>query len=187
MGAIPNTSTAGIPDGVRRRTNASTKLLHEWASARYPGVAPIYEMRLGPTAKHLVDVPVTPQLEAMLRVSNWYADAVIPLPHELLIVEAKVDPDPAAVGQVLFYETLLLSTPVMAGIDVHAVVPVVLFAEDDDAMTPWARSLGVRVEIYTPQWIADYLVQRQFRRRLSPPPGGPIEVPNNRAKYEWET
>jgi hypothetical protein len=176
----------GIPDGPRRRTNASTKLLHEWAQIRYPQVQPIYELRLGPTAKHLVGVAVSPELEAMLRVSNWYADAVFLLPNELLVVESKVDPDPAAIGQVLFYRRLMFETPALAGKTHLPVAAAVLFAEDDEVITPFARDLGVRVEIYTPQWIADYLVQRQFRRRLSPPPGGPIEVPNNRARYVWE-
>jgi hypothetical protein len=160
-----------IPDGTRRRTPASTMLLHEWVSAKYPLAQVFYELRLGPTQKHLVGVEVSPQLEAMLRVANWYADAIIVTPNEGLVVEAKVDPDSGAVGQALFYRTLIFSTPAMQPFLHLQFNPVVLFAEDDSAMTPWARSLGVRVEIYTPTWIQTYLVNRQFRNRSASPTG----------------
>lgn len=134
---------------------------------KYPGAQVLYECRLGPTQKHLVGVQVTPTLEAMLRVANWKADCVIVLPNEVLVIEAKVDPDPGAVGQVLFYRSLVYLTPALAALTALPLSPMVLFAEDDSGVTPFARSLGVRVEIYTPPWIATYLEQRQFRNRSS--------------------
>ena len=157
----------GIPDGKRRRTNASTKLLHEWLTLRYPETVPMYELRLGPTEKHLLNREVSPALEAMLRNSNWFADAVLLLPSEGLVIEAKVDPEPGAVGQVLFYLRLLWRTPELSGSMHLPLVPVVLFAEDDSEVSAFARQLGCRVEIYTPDWIETYLVERQFQRRLS--------------------
>lgn len=160
-----------IPNGTRRNIPASTMLLHEWVTARYPTAQVFYELRLGPTEKHLLGVQVAPALQAMLRVANWYADCVIVDPPTGLVVEAKVDPDPGAIGQVLFYRTLIFSTPAMAPYRNISFEPVVLFAEDDSAVTPFARGLGCRVEIYTPPWIAEYLVNRQFRNRSTPLPG----------------
>jgi hypothetical protein len=146
-------------------------LLQEWVSAKYAGAQVFYELRLGPTSKSLVGVQVSPALEAMLRVANWYADAVVVTPAEVLVIEAKVDPNPGAVGQVLFYRTLIYSTPALQAFTTMPVTPVVLFAEDDSGVTPFARGLGVRVEIYTPAWIAQYLDTRQFRNRSTPIPG----------------
>ena len=160
-----------IPDGDRNSSKAESQLLKEWVKAKYPLATVFPELRLGPTRKHLVGVEVSPQLEAMLRVSNWYADCVIITPSEGLVVEAKVDPKPAAVGEALFYRTLIFSTPAMQPYLHMQFNPVVLFAEDDSAVTPFARSLGVRVEIWTPPWIADYLVNRQFRNRSASPIG----------------
>jgi hypothetical protein len=154
-----------IPLGTRRRTPASTMLLHEWVSAKYPLAQVFYELRLGPTQKLVSGVSLSPALETMLRNSNWYADAIVVTPAEGLVVEAKVDPDSGAIGQALFYRTLIMSTPAMQPYLHMQFNPVVLFAEDDTTMTPWARSLGVRVEIYTPTWIETYLVNRQFRNR----------------------
>jgi hypothetical protein len=147
----------GIPDGKRRRIPASTMLLHEWASLRYPGALVFYQLRLGPTNRTLVNVTVTPELERMLRVANWYADAVILTESEGLMVEAKVEPNPSAIGQALFYLRLYWQTPELAGYSHLPFSPVVLFAENDPTVADFARSLGVRVEIYTPPWIADYL------------------------------
>ncbi len=163
-----------FPNGKRSRIPASSMLLQEWVTAKYPGAQVFYELRLGPTQKHLVGVEVSPVLEAMLRVANWYADCVIVTPSEGLVIEAKVDPDPSAVGQVLFYRTLIFATPQLAPYQHLQFNPVVLFAEDDSAVTPFARGLGVRVEIYTPPWIATYLVNRQFRNRATPQAGAAI-------------
>jgi hypothetical protein len=160
-----------FPNGTRSRIPASSMLLQEWVTAKYPLAQVFYELRLGPTQKHLVGVQVSPVLEAMLRVANWYADAVVITGTEALVIEAKVDPDPGAVGQVLFYRSLIYSTPALAAYTTMPVMPVVLFAEDDSGVTPFARGLGCRVEIYTPPWIATYLETRQFRNRSTPSPG----------------
>jgi hypothetical protein len=177
MSATPTITPGGIPDGKRRRTPASTMLLHEWVTIRYPRALVFYQLRLGPTARQLINVEVTPALEAMLRVANWYADAVILTESEGLMVEAKVEPNPSAIGQALFYLRLYWSTPELAQFSHLPFSPVVLFAESDPAVTDFARSLGVRTEIYTPPWIATYLEQVQFRGRgsRSPAPPGPVE------------
>lgn len=177
MGAGPTITPGGIPDGKRRRTPASTMLLHEWVSLHYPNALVMYQLRLGPTNRSLVNVEVTPALERMLRVANWYADAVILDQGEGLMVEAKVEPNPSAIGQALFYLRLYWQTPELAGYAHLPFTPLVLFAENDPAVTDFARSLGVRVEIYTPPWIAQYLEQVQFRGRgsRSPSPTGPVE------------
>lgn len=156
------------PDQTPQRQRWEKRLLAEWAPMKYPQADIRFNFRLGPTARHLTNQVVTPQLEAMLRVANWYADALIFLPNELLCIEAKVDPLPEAIGQVLFYSRLIYRTPGMSEVNPALIVPVVLFGEDDPEVTQFAQSLGCRVEIYTPAWIADYLVQRQFRRRLNP-------------------
>ena len=144
-------------------------LLRDWASRTYPGIAVQEQFRLGPTTSHLVGVIVNPALEAALRVSNWFADAVLFAPLETLIVEAKVKPTPGAVSQVQFYADLLPRTPAMQSRLSLRISPVVLFAEDDPSVTSFAQRKGVRVAIYTPAWIADYLNLVQFRYRAQSP------------------
>jgi hypothetical protein len=167
MSASPTITPGGIPDGVRRRVPASTMLLHEWISMRYPEAMVFYQLRLGPTNRTLVNQVISPELERMLRLANWYADAVILTQSEGLMVEAKVEPRPEAIGQVLFYLRLYWSTPELAPYMGLPFAPVVLFGESDTTVTDFARSLGVRVETYTPPWIATYLERQQFRGRGS--------------------
>ncbi len=154
-----------IAPGRRIAKNAETRLLHEWVAMRYPAAQVFYELRLGPTDRSLVGRVVTPELERMLRVANWYADALILTQVEGLMVEAKVEPKPRAVGEVLWYMELLLTTPDLAPYRHIPVSPVCLFAERDVRFEAWARRLGVRVEIFSPPWIEDYLNRIQFRGR----------------------
>jgi hypothetical protein len=170
MGTSDTETRAPVrPAGPTGRIPWSSRLIQEWAGIKYSHATVLYELRLGPTEKHLVNVQVTPALEAMLRLSNWYADGVILAPEENLIIEAKMDPNPSAVGQVLFYQRLVYATPALGAYNSRPYYPVVLFAEDDSEITPWARGLGVRVEVYTPSWIGQYLQAVQFRNRTTVP------------------
>jgi hypothetical protein len=146
-------------------------LLREWASVAYPGVQLLEQFRLGPTTSNLVGVVVTPALEAALRVNNWFADGVILAPHETAIVEAKVKPTPGAISQVQFYSRLIARTPQLQNRLALPIVPIVLFAENDPDVTSFAQTQGVRVAVYTPPWIQDYLQLVQFRYRAPGPSG----------------
>lgn len=148
----------------------STQLLREWAAAKYPGVQLLEQVRLGPTSSSLVGVQVAPALEAMLRLNNWYADGILVLAHEVLCVESKMAATPGAISQVKFYVREMMRTPSLQNLMQLQFVPVVLFAEDDEDVTRFARAEGCRVELFTPPWIADYLTQVQFRNRVTPPP-----------------
>lgn len=150
-------------------------LLRQWAAVNYPGIYLQEQIRLGPTVESVKGVTLSPALEAALRVWNWYADGWLAAPTENLLIEAKVHPDPGAVGQVLFYRSLVLQTPAIVDRLAFPIVPMVLFAEDDSGVTKFAQSLGCRVAIFTPDWIADYLTQVQFRRRGTPSSSPSIE------------
>lgn len=142
-------------------------LLREWAAVKYPGYFLREQVRVGPTHESVVGVTIPPALAAALKNWNWYCDGLIVLPDSVLIIEAKVHPDPGAVGQVLFYREIAIGTPELAPLLALPWYPVVLWAEIDDGLNKWAQKFGVRVEVYTPQWIADYLQSVQLRHRRS--------------------
>ena len=147
----------------------STWLLREWAALRYPGVHLYEQVRLGPTPVSLSGVTVSPELERMLKLENWYADGILVLTDQVLIIEAKVQATPGAISQVKFYWRQALRTADLANLIGMNWTPVVLWAEDDADVSNFARGEGVRVEIYTPPWIADYLQLVQFRNRIPAP------------------
>lgn len=168
--AVTTRPPVAVPGKTGRRP-WSTMLLREWAAVKYPGATFREQVRLGPTQESVVGVQINATLAAMLRNWNWYADGLIVTESEVLLIEAKVQPNPSAVGQVLFYRQLMVSTPELTPLLAMPFQAVVLFAELDDEVSKFARGLGVRVETYTPQWIADYLQLVQFRRRSTASPG----------------
>lgn len=173
MGSPPQPPSPVSSPGPSGRRQWSTLLLREWAARTFPGVPLQEQYRLGPTKLNLVGVTVTPALEAMMRVNNWFADAIMFTPAETMIVEAKVRPTPSAVSQVQFYADLLPSTPGMFERLSLPIRCVLLFAEDDPRVTNFARRHGCAVYIYTPSWIADYLAGVQYRGILKAPSEGP--------------
>lgn len=155
----------GIPDGPRRRTQASTRLLHEWSGFQPWIVPPTYELRLGPTPLTTPGVVLTPALEAQLRVSNSYADLIGITETEIQVVEAKVVATSGAISQLEEYLTYLPLTPILREYAGRSIVGVLLWAVDKAVPHQMANARGLRVIIYTPSWIQDYLNQKWFRPR----------------------
>lgn len=163
MSGAPSFSPGGVPDGVRRRTPASTRLLHEW-SVMQPWVAPpVYELRLGPTPLTTQMSGLTPGMETLLRNSNRYADMVGITAKEIQVVEAKMIADPGAVSQVLHYRDLVYATPLLREYTRRVVQPVLLWAVDDAIVHQTAVRQGIHVIVFTPSWVQEYL-QRSFLR-----------------------
>src|SRR5262249_46155948 len=156
----------GIPEGKRATKFASTRLLKEWSALQPWQEPPIYELRLGPTPlSPNVDV-LTPQVEAMLRVFNRYADLVGITDQEIQVVEAKIFPDPGAISQVKHYETLIHSTPLLRQYPGRIVQPVILVALSDPIMAQAAAAQGIRWIVYTPAWVSGYVQTRYTARKV---------------------
>jgi len=165
MSAAPTFMPGGIPDGARRRTQASTRLLHEWSVIQPWQYPPIYELRLGPTPLSANADNITPNVEAMLRVFNRYADMVGITPREIQVIEAKVVAEPGAISQLQHYVDLVHYTPLLQQYAGRVVQPVLLFAVDDPIVHQKANAVGIRVEIFTPDWVQTYLNTKYFRRQ----------------------
>ena len=151
----------------------STMLLREWAGARYPGVPLLEQFRLGPTSSELNGRTVSPAMQRMLSVYNWYADGVMVLDDQVLCIEAKVRATPAAVSQVEFYLHQMIRTEALQKYMNRPFVPVVLWAIDDPAVSNYARNRGVRVEVFTPSWVEEYMTSVLYRTRATNPPEPP--------------
>ena len=134
-------------------------------------VPPMYELRLGPTPLSANAPTITPQIEAMLRVFNRYADMVGITPTEIQAIESKVVADPGAISQLQHYIDLLHTTPLVAKYAPRSVVGVLLFAVNDPIVAQRAAASGIRVVIFTPDWVQEYLNTKYFRRQRVIPQG----------------
>jgi hypothetical protein len=161
----------GVPPGTRRATQASTRLLHEWSLTQPWDAPPIYELRLGPTPLMGNVGVLTPQVEAMLRNFNRYADMIGITRGEIQVIEAKMFPDPGAISQVELYVNLVHYTPLLQQYSGRIVQPVILVALSDPVMAQVAMSKGIRWVVYTPDWASDYVQGRYTARKLLNPQG----------------
>jgi hypothetical protein len=155
-----------IPPGPRKNVQASTMLLHEWAQMQVWDSPPVYELRLGPTVMSTNGLPLTPKLENMLRVANRYADLVGPSQGRLLVVEAKVVADTAALGQLEGYRSLVPTTPALQQYRSLPIVAVLLCAVRDSLVDQMAQQKAIAVDVYSPAWIQEYLTAKYYKRRF---------------------
>jgi hypothetical protein len=151
-----------IPPGARSRIQSSTRLLSEWLALYHTGDLVWYQLRLGPTAQTTPGVQLDPALERMMRRRNLYADAVVVTPTAIEVVEAKVVATPSALSQVRTYAGLVGATPELKPYGHRPIIPIVVFATDDPIVRQEAAALGVRVVVYTPTWIGEYLASRYY-------------------------
>ena len=127
-------------------------------------VPPIYELRLGPTPLVANAPTITPAMEQMLRRFNRYADMVGITPTEIQVIEAKVVAEPGAISQLQHYIDLVYTTPLLQTYGNRRVQGVLLWAVDDAIVHQRAVAAGIRVVIFTPDWVQEYLNLKYFRR-----------------------
>jgi len=125
----------------------------------------MYELRLGPTPLSASAPTITPAVERMLRVFNRYADMVGITPTEIQVIEAKVVADPGSISQLQHYVDLVYTTPLLRQYPGRRVQGVLLFAVNDPIVAQRANAAGLRVVIFTPDWVQDYLNLKYFRRQ----------------------
>jgi len=126
---------------------------------------PIYELRLGPTPLSATAGVPTPQVEAMLRLFNRYADLIGITPTEIQVIEAKMIFDPGALSQVEHYVDLVHYTDLLRAFAPRVVQPIILVAFDDAILHQKANAKGIRVILYTPEWANLWLQKRYSGRK----------------------
>ena len=138
-------------------------LLSQWLAVFRPGTIHLWNFRLGPTPQTVVNVQVTPQLEAMLRRFNLYADAISISPTTIEVIEAKVVADSGAISQVETYMDLVPSTPALKSYTGRTVSGSVVFGTDSAIVRQKAVRNGLGYYVFTPPWIEEYLTTRYYR------------------------
>lgn len=125
---------------------------------------PWYELRLGPTPQIPNGQYVDPKYLPALRAFNRYADLVGISRGEIQVVEAKMMADPGAISQLQHYVDLVRTTPLIRTYPNQIVTPILLWAIDDPIISQRAQAAGIRVEIFTPPWVNEWL-----KRKFTPP------------------
>lgn len=130
----------------------------EWANLRFPEAEKMFNVPLGPVPESLI--AELGSLEKAARTfRSWRPkiDAVLKLPDKAIFAEAEILDPKNAIGDLLYYRELIPETPDLGEIlnmkhEFWLVIPTYL-----KWVQEFATKRGIVVDIYTPEWLADYL------------------------------
>ncbi len=151
----------------REWVGAETRLLSEWLVAFHPTATVHLQAPLGP-----VDLPPDSPSDspAYLRMLGRYrrkADAVVIYPASVILVEAAILPDPGKMGQLMHYRELFAGTPEFEDVAGRPLTALLLVAQDDATVRNLAARQGFAWQVFCPNWVSAYLVERLPRRNRS--------------------
>ena len=79
------------------------------------------------------------------------------LPDRLILIEGKILPQPGVISQLKLYEELIPKTPELFEHRGKPIEKVLVCAIEDRLISELARREGVRVQIFHPAWIDEYM------------------------------
>ena len=103
--------------------------------------------------------------ERMLGEFRRWCDAIVIMPDRLVLIEAKIKPQPGVISQLLLYARLLPKTPELAEHKHKPIEMGLVCAIEDPLVTHLAREMGILVVNYSPVWIKEYLNLLYARER----------------------
>ena len=102
--------------------------------------------------------------QRLLSQAGLYVDALVQKGEGVILIEAKVEMESQALGQLLIYKELIKDTPGYAGlidqnIELRMVSPIA---------KPWIDKVliqyGVVIDHWAPEWIIEYLAELKVKR-----------------------
>jgi len=141
----------------RKYRNVHETYLAEYLGITYPPGTWRTNVRLG-----RVRVPETEKLSPqerrlLLGAFGASADAIVLLPDRVVIIEAMVRHEPGAGEDLLKYRMLFRETEEFKEYWDKPIDMVLLTPLDVTAYERFYREMGIRVEVYRPAWILEYL------------------------------
>jgi len=153
-------------------TPRESRLVAEWVYATYPEAEARFRVSLGSLTTAMSGTGFTAAELRLLGHSRRWVDAMVIEPRTVHLVEGKIRLSPGALEQLELYRALFPLTPELAYLQGRDVELHLVFAVEDPVLTAIARGRGVRVHVYHPPWVDDYLSQLLHRERRAPQPRG---------------
>lgn len=162
-----------MEQGARRpRQEWEAQYVSDYVARRYPGVPVRIHARLGTQPRGADGKYLEPAEERMLRVYMRWADAIVFLPTETVIIEGKLRASEylKAIGELELYLSLLPHTAEYADLLADRVVGELLVPVPDPSVETLARRKGFRMIVWAPSWLSAYLdvIEARHRRGSRP-------------------
>jgi len=133
------------------------RLVSEFVARFYADHESRTHVHLGSTPPRLKGQFATDADARLVGVFRRWADALVFMPDKLILIEGKILPQPGVISQLKLYEELIPKTPELAEHAGKPVEKVLVCAIEDLLISELARREGVRVHIFIPAWIEEYL------------------------------
>lgn len=153
----------GVP-----HTPRESRLLSEFLAAHYPRARIQLQPRLGQVKPELGGEIMTWSELRMLGVWRRYPDAILLLHNRVIVIEASLKPNPGKISLLQLYGRLFPQTEEFRPFWNFPVELLLVWAMPDVATEALARASGVRVAVYQPPWVLEWLQTLRFRDRRPP-------------------
>lgn len=154
---------AGTPVTLRE-----SRLIAEYLAAKHPNARVILQPRLGAVAPQGAPPNASASELRMLGVWRRYPDAVVIYPTRVIIIEAALKPDPGKLALLELYARLF---PLTTEFEEYRHLPVdtlLVWAIEDAVISQMARERGIRVDVFQPPWVVEWLDSLRWRDRRAP-------------------
>jgi hypothetical protein len=144
------------------------KMVSEYLAKKYQKYQSATRVRLGMLHPELgVNLSEAEKKSLMGSFRRW-ADAIVITPTTLILIEASILPDPGKISQLQLYERLLKLTPEYSEYMNRDIRKELVVAIEDPVLIQLAREQNIRVVVFTPDWISDYISTLAGRERQAP-------------------
>ena len=126
----------------KERVNWERILVYEYIRARYPNVPSWIRKEVG-------SVPEGEHSAMYARTRRW-VDAIIRPPGKIILIEAKMKPDPKALAQLDMYDSLFSETPEFTNYWNDPRELQLVTAMDDSAVKALAPSYNIKHVVFKP-------------------------------------
>lgn len=151
--------------GKRRYMMGEKRLVMEYLAEHYQGCEWFVQFRVG-SDPGTVGVEYESEEERRLaRNANYWADAIVVTPTELVVIEATMYRGAAKAGKLLEYMKLVPATPELLPYLGRRLVGEVVSAQDDPLGREVCKDLGLRFVVFTPPWLPEFWALYPDRRR----------------------
>lgn len=142
------------------------RYIAEWAEHRFPGFPKYFNVPLGPIPSSLVEELGFERARRIYRRWRSYADCVVVLPEKSILAEAEIRDPRNAIGDLLYYKTLVPNTLDFPGGLDRPVEYWLVCPSEFKFIAKYAEGLGIIIDYYDPPWLEEYL--EQWRKYYSP-------------------
>ena len=102
--------------------------------------------------------------QRLLSRTGLYVDAAVIFPAEILLIEAKVEMESQALGQLLIYKDILRRTPGYSNWREEQVRLRLVTPNRKAEIEKAAARYGIEVDHFNPPWLIGYLLRLKRRR-----------------------